>query len=142
MLKNITIGQYISGNSVIHNLDSRVKIVITILMITALFFISTFSGFGIFLVFVLTVILLSQISVLRILKGLKPIFFLVILTLLLHIFLTKGGDVIWEWRFISIEEEGLFTGLFMVTRILLLIMFTSLLTLTTSPLRLTDGIEY
>ena len=142
MLKDITIGQYISGDSIIHNLDSRIKIVITILMITALFFISSFIGFAVFFLFVFLVIFLSQISVLRILKGLKPIFFLVILTLLLHIFLTKGGDVIWQWKFISIEEEGLFTGLFMVTRILLLIMFTSLLTLTTSPLQLTDGIEY
>jgi len=142
MLKDITIGQYIAGNSVVHNLDSRIKISITILMITALFFINSFIGFAVFLFFVLLVVLLSQISVLRILKGLKPIFFLVTLTLILHIFLTKGGDVVWQWKFISIEEEGLFTGLFMVTRILLLIMFTSLLTLTTSPLQLTDGIEY
>jgi len=142
MLKDITIGQYIAGKSVVHNLDSRIKISITILMITALFFISSFIGFAVFFFFVLLVVLLSQISVLRILKGLKPIFFLVTLTLILHIFLTKGGDVVWQWRFISIEEEGLYTGLFMVTRILLLIMFTSLLTLTTSPLQLTDGIEY
>ena len=142
MLKDITIGQYIAGNSIVHSLDSRIKILITILMITALFFINSFIGFAVFFLFVLLVVLLSQISVLRILKGLKPILFLVTFTLLLHIFLTKGGDVVWQWRFISIEEEGLFTGLFMVTRILLLIMFTSLLTLTTSPLQLTDGIEY
>lgn len=142
MLKNITIGQYIAADSVIHNLDSRIKIIITILMITALFFIDNFSGYGLFFLAVLTVILLSRISLLRILRGLKPILFLVILTLILHIFFTRGGDVIWQWRFISIEEEGLYTGLFMVTRILLLIIFTSLLTLTTSPLQLTDGIEY
>lgn len=142
MLKDITIGQYIAADSIIHRLDSRIKIMITILMITALFFIKSFSGYGFFLLFLLFIVFLSQISVVRILKGLKPIFFLVALTLLLHIFFTKGGDVIWQWRFISIEEEGLYTGLFMVTRILLLIMFTSLLTLTTSPLELTDGIEY
>ncbi|MFW5986560.1 MAG: energy-coupling factor transporter transmembrane component T family protein [Halanaerobiales bacterium] len=142
MLNDITIGQYIAGNSIVHNLDSRIKIVITILMIISLFLISTFLGFGLFFLFIIFIIILSSIPVIRILKGLKPIFFLIVLTLILHIFLTKGGDVLWQWRFISIEEEGLFTGLFMVTRILLLIMFTSLLTLTTSPLELTDGIEY
>ncbi|MFW5972048.1 MAG: energy-coupling factor transporter transmembrane component T family protein [Bacillota bacterium] len=142
MIKDITIGQYISGNSIIHLLDSRIKIIITLLMITSLFLISDFKGYILFFIFVLFVVLLSHISFIRILKGLKPIFFLVILTLLLHIFLTRGGEVIWQWRFIRIEEEGLYTGLFMVTRILLLIMLSTLLTLTTSPLQLTDGIEY
>ncbi|MTI60547.1 MAG: energy-coupling factor transporter transmembrane protein EcfT [Firmicutes bacterium] len=141
MLKDITVGQYIPGDSPVHSLDSRIKIIITILLITALFFINQFLGFGIFFVFIIFVIFLSRLPVMRVIKGLKPIFFLIILTFLLHIFLTKGGRVIWEWHFISIEEEGLFTGLFMVSRILLLIMFTSLLTLTTSPLQLTDGIE-
>ncbi|MFW6278674.1 MAG: energy-coupling factor transporter transmembrane component T family protein, partial [Bacillota bacterium] len=65
-----------------------------------------------------------------------------LLTLFFHIFLTRGGEVIWEWWFLRIEEEGIYRGFFMVSRIMLLIMFTSLLTLTTSPMDLTDGIEY
>lgn len=142
MLKNITIGQYLAGDSVIHNLDPRIKIIITIMMITALFFIDSFSGYALFFLSVLIIIYLSRIPPLRILKGLKPVLFLVVLTLILHIFFTKGGEIIWQWGFISIETAGLYTGLFMVTRILLLIVFTSLLTLTTSPLELTDGIEY
>src|SRR5690554_2047942 len=113
MLKDITVGQYIPGDSPVHRLDSRIKIIITILLITALFFINQFLGFGIFFVFIIFVIILSRLPVVRVIKGLKPIFFLIILTFLLHIFLTKGGRVIWEWRFISIEEEGVFTGLFM-----------------------------
>lgn len=141
MLKNITIGQYLARDSIIHKLDSRIKIIITILMITALFFINGFRGYLVFFLAVLSIIFLSHISPLRIIRGLRPVFFLVILTLILHVFFTRGGDVIWQWRFITIEEKGLITGLFMVTRILLLIMFTSLLTLTTSPLQLTDGIE-
>jgi energy-coupling factor transport system permease protein len=88
------------------------------------------------------VIFLSKISFSKVIKGLKPILFLIILTLFIHIFLTKGGDVLWSWRFISIESEGVYTGFFMVSRIFILILFTSLLTLTTSPLQLTDGIEY
>ena len=142
MLTDITIGQYIPGNSIIHKLDPRMKIIITIILITALFFIGKFIGFAFFLVYVASIIFVAKLPLKKIIKGLKPILFLVLLTLLLHVFLTKGGEIYWQWRFLSIEEEGVFTGFFMVSRIILLIMFTSLLTLTTSPLQLTDGIEY
>ncbi len=142
MLKDITIGQYIPGNSIVHRLDPRVKMINIIILIISLFLIGRFTGFAIFLAFVIFTILISDLPVKRVLNGLKPIFFLILITLVLHIFLTKGGTVFWQWRFISIEEEGIYTGLFMVSRILLLIMFTSILTLTTSPLQLTDGIEY
>jgi len=142
MLKDITIGQYIARDSIIHALDARIKIMITTILIIALFTIDTFSGFGFFAAFVLVVVLLSKISVKKVLKGLKPILILVIFTLFIHIFLTNGGEVLWSWKFISIESEGVYTGFFMVSRIFILILFTSLLTLTTSPLQLTDGIEY
>ncbi len=142
MLKDITIGQHIPGDSIIHRLDPRFKIIITIVMITALFFIDSFYGFALFLGFTLGAILIARLPVSRVLRGLKPVFFLILITLVLHLFLTRGGEVIWQWRFLRIEEEGIQTGFLMVSRILLLIMFTSLLTLTTSPLQLTDGIEY
>lgn len=142
MLTDITIGQYIPGDSVIHRLDSRVKIIITILLITALFLIGNFYGFALYFGFITVVMIISRLPIKRVLKGLRPLFFLIILTLVLHVFLTRGGAVIWQWGLLRIEEKGLYTGLFMVSRILLLIMFTSLLTLTTSPLQLTDGIEY
>lgn len=142
MLTDITIGQYIPGDSIIHRLDPRMKIIITIILITALFFIGKFIGFAFFLVYVASIIIIARLPFKKIIKGLKPILFLVLLTLLLHVFLTKGGEVYWQWKFISIEAEGVYTGFFMVSRIVLLIMFTSLLTLTTSPLQLTDGIEY
>jgi len=142
MLKDITIGQYIARDSIIHALDARIKIIITAILIIALFTINSFSVFGFFSLFILTVILLSKISFLKVVRGLKPIIFLIFLTLFIHIFLTNGGEVLWSWRFISIESEGVYTGFFMVSRIFLLILFTSLLTLTTSPLQLTDGIEY
>jgi energy-coupling factor transport system permease protein len=142
MLTDITIGQYIARDSIIHALDARIKIIITAILIIALFTINTFSGFGLFSFFILIVIFLSKISFSKVIKGLKPILFLIFLTLFIHIFLTKGGDVLWSWRFISIESEGVHTGFFMVSRIFILILFTSLLTLTTSPLQLTDGIEY
>ena len=142
MLTDIIIGQYISADSIVHRLDPRVKIIITLLLIITLFLINNFFGFALYLVFIIFIIHISKIPPVKILKGLRPVFFLLILTLIIHIFLTGGGTVYWEWKFISIEQQGVFTGLFMVTRILLLIIFTSLLTLTTLPLQLTDGIEY
>ncbi|MCF8009167.1 MAG: energy-coupling factor transporter transmembrane protein EcfT [Halanaerobiales bacterium] len=142
MLSDITIGQYVHSNSIVHILDPRIKIIITIILITSLFLIGNFWGFAIFLGFNLIVIKLSQLPIKKVLRGLKPILFLVLLTLILHIFMTRGGEVLFQWKFLRIESEGLFTGTFMASRILLLIMFTSILTLTTSPLQLTDGIEY
>ena len=142
MLKDITIGQYIPGNSIVHRLDPRIKMINVIILITSLFLIARFTGFGIYMVFIIMAVIISRLPFKKILKGLRPILFLVLLTLLLHIFMTKGGEVLWQWRFLSIESEGLMTGFFMVSRILLLILVTSILTLTTSPLQLTDGIEY
>ncbi|MFW5986472.1 MAG: energy-coupling factor transporter transmembrane component T family protein [Halanaerobiales bacterium] len=142
MLKNITIGQYIAGNSIIHQLDPRIKIINIIILVTSLFLIDGFIGFALFAGFITLIIIFSGLPVKKIIKGLKPIFFLVLITLISHLFFTRGGTVYWQWGFISIEEEGVFTGLFMVSRILLLIMVTSILTLTTTPLQLTDGIEY
>lgn len=142
MLTDITIGQYVHGDSVVHILDPRIKIIITMILITSLFLIGNFWGFAIFLAFNLVVIKISKLPFKKVLKGLKPILFLVLLTVLLHIFMTRGGEVLFQWKFLRIESEGLYTGTFMASRILLLIMFTSLLTLTTSPLQLTDGIEY
>ncbi len=142
MLTDITIGEYISGNSLIHKIDPRIKIINTLILIIALFLISSFTGFGIFLFLVLAIIKVSGIGIKKVLKGLKPILFLIILTFVLHIFFTREGRIIWEWRFIVVAEGGVYRGFFMVSRILLLIMYTSILTLTTSPLELTDGIEY
>ncbi len=142
MLTDITIGQYIPGKSIVHRMDPRIKILITLIKITILFLIDTFWGFGLFLLLVVGILLAAKLPIKRVLRGLKPVFFLVILTLVLHLFLTRGGEVLWQWGFLRIGEAGVFTGFFMVARILLLIMFTSILTLTTSPLELTDGIEY
>ncbi len=142
MLKNITLGQYIVGNSVIHRIDPRIKIINTLILVITLFMVSTFTGFGIYLFLIFLIIKISGISIKKVLKGLKPIIFLVMITLFLHIFFTREGRILWEWRFITIAEGGIYRGFFMVSRILLLIMYTTLLTLTTSPLELTDGIEY
>lgn len=141
MLKSVTIGQYIYKESPIHRLDPRIKILISLIFMVGIFLVDSFIGFGLVAIFVGTVIYLSKLPYKRVLRGLRPIVFIAVFTLILHLFFTPGGDVVFKVAFITIYEEGLYTGLFMVVRILLLILFTSLLTLTTSPIELTDAIE-
>ncbi|OQA19475.1 MAG: Energy-coupling factor transporter transmembrane protein EcfT [bacterium ADurb.Bin363] len=142
ILRHITIGQYIPGNSIIHRLDPRIKIVMLILMIVFLFTIKKFMGYIIFIFFVGFIIALAHISIRFVLRSLKPILFLILLTFILNIFMSPGDTVLWKWSFWEIKKEGLELGIQMSLRIVLLIILSSLLTFTTSPIELTDGIEY
>lgn len=143
LLKGITIGQYLPGDSFIHRLDPRIKILATIVLITTLFFISSFYGYLILLVLIYSFVRISKISFKIIIKGLKPLWFLIGFTLILHIFFTKGQDTtpLFQIGRISIDPYGVRQGVFMASRLALLVMNTSLLTLTTSPIALTDAIE-
>ncbi|MBZ4654419.1 MAG: cobalt transport permease, CbiQ family [Peptococcaceae bacterium] len=140
MLKDITIGQYIPGNSAIHQLDPRTKIITLVLYMVGLFLVNNVTGYAVVTGFTLAVILLSGISLKIILKGLKPLLFIIVLTLGLHLFMTSG-EIIWQWGFLKITSQGLRQGIFMALRLIFLVTITSLLTLTTTPIALTDGIE-
>lgn len=141
MIKNITIGQYIPGDTIIHKLDPRIKILGSILFMIILFVVKELWVFGIIAVCLGIIIAISRIKPRFIYRGLKPVFILLILTAVLNIFMTKGGDLIFKWKFIRIYSEGVKIAIFMGVRLVLLIMSTSILTLTTSPIQLTDGIE-
>ncbi|MCC5427580.1 energy-coupling factor transporter transmembrane component T family protein [Clostridium botulinum] len=141
MIKDITIGQYIPGDSFVHKLDPRVKIIISLIYIIDLFIVNNFKGYIFIVLFTLAAILISQIKFKYIYKGLKPILILVIITAVLNLFLTPGDTLLFKWKFITIYKEGLRLAIFMVLRLVFLIIGTSLLTLTTSPIELTDGIE-
>ncbi|KEI95451.1 transporter [Clostridium botulinum A2B7 92] len=141
MIKDITIGQYIPGNSFVHKLDPRVKIIISLIYIIDLFIVNNFKGYIFIVLFTLAAILISQIKFKYIYKGLKPILILVIITAVLNLFLTPGDTLLFKWKFITIYKEGVRLAIFMVLRLVFLIIGTSLLTLTTSPIELTDGIE-
>ncbi|MBR4097233.1 MAG: energy-coupling factor transporter transmembrane protein EcfT [Oscillospiraceae bacterium] len=140
MLKDITIGQYFPGNSVIHRLDPRFKIIITGVFIAMLFTADNFMGLGIGMVFLLVSFLLSQIPFKLMLKSLKPIIPIIIFTSILNLFFLDGV-VLFKFSIIKITYEGLRTSAFMIIRIVALIMGSSLLTYTTSPITLTDAIE-
>ena len=141
MLRDITLGQYFPGDSVIHNLDPRVKILSVIAFMAAVFIADSFISFGIVLTFTLYIIFLSKIKIIYIIKALKPVLFLVVFTALINLFLTGGDNIIFQWRFLKITENGLYSACIMAIRIILLVSATSLLTFTTSPIVLTDGIE-
>ena len=143
MLKDITIGQYLPGESFIHKLDPRTKIIISLLFIICLFIVNKFVGYTLIVGFLLAVILIAKIPFRFIVNGLKPVFLLVIFTAVLNIFMIKGTPetLLCKIGFLSIYVEGLQTAAFMAIRLILLIIGTSLLTLTTSPIELTDGIE-
>lgn len=140
MLKDITIGQYFPGKSVVHRLDPRFKIIITGVFIAMLFSADGFIAISVGLVFLLMSFLMSKIPFKLMLKSLKPIIPIIIFTSVLNIFFLDGV-VLFKLGFIKITEEGLSTSAFMIIRIIALIMGSSLLTYTTSPITLTDAIE-
>lgn len=142
MIKDITIGQYVPGDSFVHKLDPRAKILLSLIYIIDLFIVNSFKGYIFIAAFTLIAILVSKIQFRYIYKGLKPILILVLITALLNILMTDGvNPPLYSWKFIKIYKEGLVIAAFMVLRLVFLIIGTSLLTLTTSPIELTDGIE-
>ena len=141
MIKDITIGQYFPGNSVIHRLDSRVKLVLDILYLVILFTAQSYTGLLLGLLFMVICYMLARIKLIMILKSVKPILPLMIFTGVLNLFFIKGETPLFQWQFISIYHEGVDTALFMLIRVLTLIIGMSLLTYTTSPIMLTDAIE-
>ena len=126
----------------IHRLDPRTKILATIIYIIAIFFADTPLSYGILTAFAAGVIMISRLPWLMVLKSLKPIWIIIFFTLLIHMFTAPGEHIIWTWKFFSVTQEGLDLGLKMAVRLVLLLLFSSVLTFTTSPIVLTDGIEH
>lgn len=140
MLKDVTMGQYFPGNTLIHKLDPRTKLIFVVLYIVLLFTAKWFVSYGLVLLFLVWVIATSKISLKVILRSLKPLLFIIILTGVLNLFYTQGTPVLKFWIF-TITKEGIFSAIFMVLRIGMLIAGTFMLTYTTSPIALTDGLE-
>lgn len=141
-MKGIALGQYYSGRSVIHGLDARTKVLLSIIYIVCTFLCKNIIAFGVLFLSGIVLIMLAKIPFKVILRSLKPIFFIMLFTVIINIFLTNGETLLWNWKFISIYSEGLYNALFMVVRITSLIIGTSLfLTYTTTPIQLTDAIE-
>jgi energy-coupling factor transport system permease protein len=140
-LKDITLGQYFPGNSVVHRLDPRTKLVAVMLYIVALFLCKFFVTYAIMFGVLCLCIKLSTVPVQSIVRGMKPVLLIVIITAFLNLFYTPGTHVLVKIWILTITLEGVFAAIFMVVRIMMLIAGTFLLTYTTSPILLTDGLE-
>lgn len=140
MLRDITIGQYYPAKSVIHRLDPRVKLFATLIFIVSMFLFKTFVGYIVAGIALITVIKMSKVPFKFIVKGLKTIWMLLCFTLIFNVILTDG-TILFEWKFIKISIEGIRNAIFMGFRLFFLIIGSSLMTLTTTPNQLTDGME-
>ncbi|EOS38463.1 energy-coupling factor transporter transmembrane protein EcfT [Lachnospiraceae bacterium] len=141
MIRDITIGQYYPAKSCIHRLDPRVKIVCTLLFLVSLFVQNSVLGYGIATLFLAMVIKTSRVPLKFIVKGLKAIVVLLLFTVCMNLFLTRGGKELARFWIFHISENGLRTSVFMAVRLIYLIMGSSIMTFTTTPNGLTDGIE-
>ena len=141
MIRDITIGQYYPAQSRIHRLDPRVKIVCTLLFLVSLFIQNSLLGYVIATIYLGAVIRLSKVPLKYIVKGLKPIVILLLFTVVMNLFLTRDGETLVHFRIFTITEGGLRTSVFMAVRLMYLVAGSSIMTFTTSPNGLTDGME-
>ena len=146
MFKDIAFGQYYPTSSFVHNLDPRIKLLLTVLFIVTIFFIQTSFSFLVTLVFLLVVILFSRVPVLSVLKSVKGILFLVLFAAIINLFFVSTGEVIYEkvitdWWTFRITWDGVHNSIKLTLRLIFLITGASIISLTTTPMRLTDGIE-
>ena len=141
MLKDITLGQYFPGDTVVHRLDPRTKLLLTIVYIAALFTANTWAGYALVFLALAAVTALGHIPPRAMLRGLKPLIFIIVFTGVLNLFFTTGNRYIFQWHFLKISDTGLRNAIAMILRVTLLVAGTFLLTYTTSPLSITDGLE-
>ena len=140
-MKDLTFGQYYPSDSVVHRMDARVKILLMILYIAAIFFISSYFGYAVTLIFILAFSLVSKVPITKILKSVKRITVILVITALRNLFFVKTGKVIAHWWIFTITDYGLNYAIMMALRLTFLVIGTTFLTLTTTPTELTDGLE-
>ncbi|MDD5017457.1 MAG: energy-coupling factor transporter transmembrane protein EcfT [Eubacteriales bacterium] len=141
MIKNVTLGQYFPGDSIIHRLDPRMKLLLVIAVIVLIFMADTLVGNLVVLAFLFLTILLSRVNAILVLRGLKPLWFVITLMFVLNTFFYSGGTELFSFWVLRVTEEGLHNAIRLAVRLIYLITATTMLTLTTSPIALTDGLE-
>ena len=140
-MKNVALGQYFPGSSLMHRMDPRVKLLLTIAIIVLIFFVHTYWGYLAVLCTLLLAVACSRISIKFVLKGIKPMWFVILLTFVMNIFFLTGEKILWQWGAIKIYQEGLEKAIELAIRLILLVMCSTILTLTTSPKEITDALE-
>ncbi len=140
-MKNVTLGQFFPGDSILYKIDPRAKLLMAIALIVLVFIVQGFAGFALILLFVAWCAISTRIGMKYMLGGLKPLFVVILITFILNLFLQKDGNVVVQLWIIRITDGGIRTAVFMAVRLSLLVLCSQLLTLTTSPISLTDGME-
>ena len=141
MFRDVSFGQYYPPNSVIHKLDARVKLLLTLMYVIGIFFVKSYFGFMLTTVVLIAIILLAKLPMVSVLKSVKGVLLIVLFTAILNLFLIKDGEVLVHWQIFTITKNGVHTTIKMVLRLVLLISGASLLSLTTTPVELADGVE-
>ena len=143
MFKDVAFGQYYPANSPIHRMDARVKLLLTILFVVSIFFIKSYFGFMLTAVLLVAVILIARLPMMSVLKSIRGVLFVMMLTALINLFLggENGSEILWQWKFLTITETSVHTTIKLVLRLVLLISGATLLSLTTTPVELADGVE-
>src|SRR5699024_7443455 len=142
MMNKLILGRYIPGDSLIHRLDPRTKLIASFYFIGIIFLANNWQSYLLLGIFTFLCILLSRIDLGFFIRGVRPLIWLILFTVALQIFFTSGGKVYWQWGVFRITEFGLQNGIFIFCRFVLIIFMSTLLTLTTQPLELSDAIEY
>ena len=141
MLKDITLGQYFPGDTIIHRLDPRTKLIWVVIFIAALFTARDYVSYALMIAVTVGLVAVSGVRPRNLLRGMKPLIFIICFTGILNLFYTRGGTTLFEWWIFTVTTAGIKRAVLMVIRIMMLICGTLLLTYTTSPMALTDGFE-
>ena len=141
MFRDVAFGQYYPTGSVVHRMDPRMKLLLTIMFVAAIFFVNTYFGFMLTAAVLILIILIAKLPMLSVLKSVRAIIFIVIFAAVINLFMIKNGEVLWSWKALQITDQGVHTTIKMTLRLVLLISGASLLTLTTTPVEIADGTE-
>ncbi|WP_026693506.1 energy-coupling factor transporter transmembrane component T family protein [Peribacillus kribbensis] len=141
MMDKLIFGRYVPADSAIHKMDPRSKLIMVFLFVFVIFLANNVVSYALVAVFTLAIVKLSKVPARFLINGLKPVLILILFTFLLHLFFTKEGELLYKWNVIEIYSGGLRQGIFISLRFAFLIVITSILTLTTTPISLTDGLE-
>lgn len=141
MFKDVAFGQYYPTNSIVHRLDARIKIFLTLLYVVGIFFVKSYFGFMLTTAMLICIILIAKLPMASVLRSVKGVLFIVLFTAILNLFLIREGEVLVHWQIFTITKNGVHTTIKMVLRLVLLISGASLLSLTTTPVALADGVE-
>lgn len=141
MFRDVAFGQYYPTGSVVHRMDPRMKLLLTIMFVVAIFFVNTYFGFMLTAAVLILIILIAKLPMLSVLKSVRAIIFIVIFAAVINLFMIRNGEVLWSWKALQITDQGVHTTIKMTLRLVLLISGASLLTLTTTPVEIADGTE-